>query len=369
MRYLLIAILFVFPLGASALSSDVELKQKYAAGSPIKILIVPGHEPFFGGTEHNGLYERELVVLIANRLAAMLQTNPNYSVAVARTSMNWSESLSEYFEEEMKSITAFVTKQKKETEKRLRRGEIESNVLSVPHNTAPTDVALRLYGISKWANEHKYDIVLHLHLNDNPGLSTNSGFVLYVPDDIYENSEVSKAVANPIMEQLRKTSMTSTLAVENYGVSEDQELIAIGAHNTADFASILVEYGYIYESRFADPSVRDAHFSDLAFQTYKGIQSFFGESVADAKSSVVFPYKWKDPVSSAYSTDAYALQVALRGLGMYPAAGELMIECPISGYMGACTKRAVKQFQSAKGLEPVGFVGPRTIAELVKAGF
>jgi peptidoglycan hydrolase-like protein with peptidoglycan-binding domain len=53
-----------------------------------------------------------------------------------------------------------------------------------------------------------------------------------------------------------------------------------------------------------------------------------------------------------------ALQTKLTTLGFYNG--------PITGYFGELTKAAVVSFQRAKGLEPVGSVGPLTRGELNK---
>jgi|GEM_PF-1253211 len=51
-----------------------------------------------------------------------------------------------------------------------------------------------------------------------------------------------------------------------------------------------------------------------------------------------------------------ALQNILTGNGFYSG--------PITGYFGALTRAAVKAFQSAKGIDPIGIVGPQTRAAL-----
>jgi hypothetical protein len=55
------------------------------------------------------------------------------------------------------------------------------------------------------------------------------------------------------------------------------------------------------------------------------------------------------------------LQKVLRALGYFDHP-------TITGYYGALTQKAVKEFQRSKGLEAVGFVGPRTRAELSLIG-
>lgn len=377
MRTFLIFSLLLFPaitfaaFPTSVTPEDLRLKYEAAGsgGEKVKILIMPGHEPSYGGAENGGLRERDIVVTISDELASFLRANPRYEVAVARTALSWSPELTDYFDEEWKDIRKFVKDKKKAMHKLIRKGDVEELSFAVAHNAAATDVALRLYGINKWASEEGYDIVIHPHLNDNVGAQFQSGFAVYVPDKQYGNASASKAVGEAIAYELNDFNASSTLPIENYGIVEDQELIALGAYNTADFASLLIEYGYIYESKIARSEVRPTVLKDMAYQTYRGIQDFFQDPVAGDNTQAL-PHAWTE--SSIKEGDAspqiYALQAALHRLGFYPPAGQLLIGCPISGYAGACTITALKAFQASKGLEQTGSIGPRTKAALQAAG-
>lgn len=366
----------VFPveqaLAASTTIEDIHIKYVNAGfgGEKVQILIMPGHEPGYGGTELGALKERDVVVNIANSLSEHLRANSHFEVTLARDTKQWNVPLKKYFKKEWKNIQKFITEKKREWQKRARVGEIAERTFEVAHNRAATDVARRLYGINKWANEQGYDIVIHLHLNDNPGSANHSGFAVYVPDVQFENAAVSRPLGEAIANELNSFSATSTLAIENYGVVEDQDLIALGAYNTANFATVLIEYAYIYESKITNPAVRNSVLNDFAYQTYRGIQNYVGDPIQDDNTQAL-PHQWAEsnlPVGSA-DTQVYALQVALKKLGFYPPQGELLIGCPISGYMGECTKRALKAFQKSKGLEQTGTLGPGTKAALKKAGF
>ncbi len=350
------------------------LHQKYInAGigdEKVKILIMPGHEPTFGGTELGALKERNVVVEIAQDLAEHLRTNERFEVTVARDTKEWYAPLKKYFKKEWKNIQTFIKDKKKEWSKRTRMGDVEQRTFEVAHNTAAADVALRLYGINKWASEQGYDVVIHPHLNDNPGATNHSGFAVYVPDAQYANAEGSHALGTNIASLLNRFNATSTLAIENYGVVEDQDLIALGSYDTADFASVLIEYAYIYESKIRNSEARTVVLDDFAYQTYRGIQDFFNAPVA-GDDTLALPYAWEvSPLPLAKSDpQVYALQAALHKLRFYPPKGELLIGCPISGYMGECTKKALKAFQASKGLEQTGTIGPKTKAALTTAGF
>ncbi|MEK9161051.1 MAG: peptidoglycan-binding protein [Patescibacteria group bacterium] len=360
-------------------STKEDLLAKYEAagtdGEKVRILVMPGHEPNYGGAEYRSLKERDIAVEIANKIATQLRTNPHYEVIVARDTLAWNPELQEYFDHNWKEIQRFVKGKKKEMEKMVRKGDVEERDFEVSHNTAATDVALRLYGINKWANEDGIDLAIHVHLNDNMGHGLaapgfHSGFAIYVPDEHYGNAPGSLALGEALAKNLNKWNATSTLPIENYGVVPDQSLIAIGSNNTAEYASVLVEYAYIYESKIAYPEAREVVTDDFAYQTYKGIEEFFGNPVL-GDYTLALPYVWKVEIveEGTASPQIYALQVALHSLGFYPPAGELLVGCPVSGYAGECTVRALEAFQASKGLEQTGSIGPRTKAALEAAGF
>ncbi len=372
---------FILPLSASAqerafptvvTQADVEAKYQaaLAGGEKVKVLVMPGHEPAQGGAETNGLKERDINVDIADSLAAELAADPAFEVTVARTKTAWLPALADYFEEEWKDIGKFVTSNKRATRTLIRHGEIQDRDFEVAHNVAATDVALRLYGISKWANEEGYDIVIHPHLNDNVGAQFQSGFAVYVPDQQFGNAEASKPLGEAIAYELNHFNASSTLPIENYAIVEDQDLIALGAYNTAQFPSVLIEYAYIYESKLAHAETRGTVLADMAHQTYRGIRDYVGAPLP-GDDTLALPYAWTPaPLKDGdASPQIYALQVALKKLGFYPPAGELLIGCPISGFAGGCTISALKAFQASKGLEQTGAIGPKTAAALKAAGY
>jgi len=365
----------VFPVTTTTAELQAKYQAAGASGEKVRILVMPGHEPAYGGAEYRSLKERDIAVDIANKIAVQLRTNPRFDVIVARDALAWNSDLTFYFDKARRSIQRFVKDKKKAMEKLVKRGDVEDREFEVLHNTAATDVALRLYGISKWSNENEVDIAIHVHLNDNlghglsaPGL--HSGFAVYVPDEHFGNAAASTALGEALARNLNHWNATSTLPIENYGVVPDQDLIALGSFNTAEFASVLVEYAYIYESKISYPEARSVVLDDFAYQTYRGVQDFFGGPVA-GDDTLVLPYAWVEGslTVGASSPQIYALQVALHKLGFYPPAGQLLIGCPVSGYAGECTVTALKNFQASKGLEQTGSVGPRTKAALTAAGF
>ncbi len=351
-----------------------------AGGEKVRILIMPGHEPTYGGAEFQGYYERELVVDIANRLQKELSADPNFEVLVARGNLGWNEDFERYFEGQERRIRRFVDEHKEAFQKLERRGRIDDAEEQAAHNAASEDAALRLYGINRWANDNGVDLVLHLHLNDELSHATNergahSGLAIYVPDEVYGNADVSRAVAQPIFDRLNAFTATSTFGLEQQGIVPDRELIAIGAYNTAETASLLIEYGYLYEPRLTGDGARDEVLADYAYATALGVKDFFGTPGRPRFSTKSLPYAFTSDAlatTTASSTPEqaraiYALQASLKELGFYPGTEASLAECPVSGIANVCTAEAVKAFQASKGLEQTGGLGPRTRAALGSA--
>ena len=364
--------------------SVADLKEAYtdakAGGDKVRILIMPGHEPDFGGAVFNGQYEREFVVDIAERLAQELSTDPQFEVLVARGNLGWNEDFTYYFDKQGRRIERFIEDHKEDMAKLEKRGKLKEGTDQAAHNAAREDVAQRLYGVSKWANDNDVDLVLHLHLNDEtshtsdaPGI--HSGMAIYVPDSIYGNAKSSKAAAEFLFERLNTTNATSTFGVETKGIVESRDLIAVGAYNTAEMPSLLIEYGYLYEPRITNQQTRGLVFADYAHQSALGVKEFFGASIDSRYDTTVLPYQFASDVLEAVTasttpSDAkglFALQVALSELGFYPGTEASLSVCPISGMQNACTTEAVKAFQASKGLAQTGTLGHETRVALNSA--
>lgn len=337
------------------------------AAQNVRILIVPGHQPSAGGTSFGDLYERDIVVDIADALAKLLGENPHYDAMVARTKTAWNPILQTYFDAHRLEIETFRESQARQMADYLANGSILPEADQVYHNTAPSEAAFKLYGINKWASDNAYDIILHLHLNDYAGRRTRSagiydGFAVYVPDRQYSNASASTLVGEAIASRLAAYHATSTLPKEDRGVVEDQQLIAIGSNNSVNGAALLIEYGYIFEPQFTTASVRPLAVADYAYQTYLGLQDFFRDPPRATSGSEAFPYDWTTVEGKMHERGpgVYALQAALRYLGFYPPAGRSFSACPLSGEVGSCTRAALMAYQRARGLRATGTLGPLT---------
>jgi N-acetylmuramoyl-L-alanine amidase len=218
--------------------SVVDLKTKYFSNdgpfwkkkneTKVKILLVPGHEPSYGGAEYSNLFERDMVVDLAKELEQFISGNDRYQVFVARDKTDWSPIFSDYFKTAWADIIAWTKGHQEEVKKLERIGEFHPVVPPVIHNKAPKDVAYRLYGISKWSNENDIDIIIHIHFNDNPGHSKNSpgqysGFAIYIPQNEYLNSTTTQSVAKAIFNRLQKYNPVSDFSGEKAGIVEFSE--------------------------------------------------------------------------------------------------------------------------------------------------
>ncbi|HEY4489282.1 MAG TPA: N-acetylmuramoyl-L-alanine amidase [Candidatus Paceibacterota bacterium] len=392
-------------------ASTAELRKQYE-NDTIKILIASGHEPSYGGAVYQGVYEREIVAEIADTLEELLSNNPKYEVIVTRSNSSWNKALSKYFSKEKRSTQKFVKAQKKKMERLVKRGDVEKpgEGDQVDHATAPDDVALRLYGINRWANENDIDLVVNIHVNDATDHDANTpskytGFAVYVPDSAYGNSKTSKELGHDIVRRLVKLSDVSTLPGESGGVTEDQELIALGAYGTLNVPSVLIEYGYITEPRFTLPEHRQTVVKDTAYQTYLALQDFFNDEVLNPRSIAKLPTKWPEPVATTTPPIATTTPVAIVESIRTQAACTLFTdtllpakddeveatsaverlqkilakdktvypEGLVTGYFGPATLRAVQAFQKKNSIvssgtpETTGYgaVGPRTAKVLM----
>lgn len=358
-----------------------ELHRKYAAVTPsvptaskVRVLVMPGHEPGYGGAEYRDLKERELTVQLSRYLEAFLRGNGKYEVIVPRDETAWAPEFQTYFKEKWDEIVEWQKAHKEEALRRVAEFG-KSAAPKVHHNAAPSNVAYRLYGITKWSNENAVDIAIHVHFNDYPGHAYNqpgkySGFSIYVPEGQYLNSTTTRAVAEAVFKRLSRYNPVSDLPGESGGIVDESELIAVGANNTADAASMLIEYAYIYEPLLADAQTRDLFLRDLAYQTYLGIEDFFnpgGTRAAVVYDTMMLPYTWNQPLTDearAALQDVFALQTALIVDGVYPPQGKSKNDCPRTGKIGSCTRESVKVFQAKHGIETTGTVGPLTVEKL-----
>jgi len=353
-----------------------DLRANYSATSTqpqkkVRVLIVPGHEPDFGGTQFKNLYERDLAAELGGDLQNFLDTNNNYQTSITRDAQSWNPTFADYFKNSWTDIKTWAKTSRSDYVSSLKAKGVPAPKPKITHNSAPANVATRLYGITKWANENNVDIMIHIHFNDYDGHSARvpgkySGFVIYVPTQQYDNSTSTHVVADAVFKRLSMYNPVDDLPVESGGVIDDPQLIAIGANNTSDAASMLIEYDYIYQPQFTNPAVRGLALKDLAYQTYLGLQDFFNQNDTASPADSYNPsslYEWTNSAVDKNSNplDIYALQTALLLDGDYPPAGKNKNDCPRNGIFGACTREALRVFQEKNGITGEdGMVGEKT---------
>lgn len=235
----------------------------------VKVLIVPGHDEKYYGAKYKEITEEKENLKIADELQIALKNNPQIEVVVLRDGNGYITEFEKYFIEKQKEIEKFRTEHKQKTKTLIAQKDFISNQ-KVKHNFAPAEMSLRLYGINKWATENDFDFVIHVHLNDYPGRKMDSigkykGFSIYVPEKQLPNHDASLKLAEAVQVKIQNVLAKSNFPQEIENIIEDQDLIAVGANHTLGIPSILIEYGYIYES---------LDYEKIAEQTADGVEEF-----------------------------------------------------------------------------------------------
>ena len=389
---------FIVLLGFSILLSSVRvvaafssknsisiLKEKYnlalQGGPKIKILIVPGHDVSSGGAEFRGIKERDLTVALAKKLQVFLlaPTSPRlrgagnsaFEAILARDDKNYNPLLEKYFETEKESINKFIQDSKEGNNTLVLDGAFEVRD-GIVHTDATPEMAFKLYGINRYANDNDIDLIIHIHFNDyyrrkdyNPG--DYRGISIYVPDDQFKNSDISKKIAESVLNELNIFWPTSNLPEESQGIIPDQKLIAVGAYNTLNQPAFLIEYGYIYETQFRSKKIRDMVLDEQAFRTYNGLINFFSSQSREDEN---LKSKFLSPISKTIirkdekNVDVLRLQAALSRLKFYPPKDFNEYRCPLDGVFGKCTLLSVKEFQKINKLKQDGIAGSKTIKKI-----
>lgn len=266
MLFIFSAILFVANFQASA-------------ASPIKILLVPGHDNEIWGAQYGNLKEADMNLVLATKIYNLLKKDKRFKVYITRNSLGYTKEFADYFISQQQEIISFEKDSKQKLQDKINSGNFVEKV-DVQHNVATPNMAVKLYGINKWANENKMDAVIHVHFNDYPRENKwtkgiYKGFNIYLPETQMVNSKESTKLAKKIFLQLNKKYTPSTYEKELGGFTPDQSLIALGSNGTLleSVRSILIEYGYIY--RFGNSVFRHKAYTNMANLTVVGIKNYF----------------------------------------------------------------------------------------------
>lgn len=273
-----ISLLLIFPSISFGATAVKKTTQKI---TPIRILIVPGHDNDVWGTQYNTLKEGDMTRVLASNIYTLLSKDKRFKVFITRNSLGYTKTFSDYFTEKREAIGLFKSDAKKKTAEKVKSGDFTVEK-GVPHISVSEDTAIKLYGINKWVNENKIDAVVHIHFDDEGRMSygdigSYKGFSVYYPDGELLNSIPSKKLAQNIFNKLKTKYQISTYEKESSGLVPDQKLIALGSNQTLnkDTKSVLIEYGYIYEKMFRKSTTRHQAYKTMADLTVKGIKNYF----------------------------------------------------------------------------------------------
>lgn len=265
--FLVIFLTPVFKIGATG------------ATTPIKILLVPGHDNQIWGAEYKNIKEADMNLILATKIFNLLKEDKRFKVWITRDAAGYTKEFADYFSAHQQDIISFEKNSKKILQDKINNGSFVKKT-EIKHNKATEDMAIRLYGINKWANENNIDAVIHIHFNDYPRKNMQTagkykGFAIYLPEKQMTNSKESTKLADSVFSQLSQKYSPSNFKRELNGLVPDQNLIAMGSNGTLieSVRSILIEYGYIY--RFGNNIIRHKAYINMANLTFKGIENYF----------------------------------------------------------------------------------------------
>jgi N-acetylmuramoyl-L-alanine amidase len=278
----------IIPVLLFLVSCPTVFASQDAESKVVKILIVPGHDQDFPGAKYKNLREADMAVAVALQLEKFLAQDPNIKVTVSRNNEGYLPALLDYFANETLAVNKFIADHSLQMKKKLIQGTVTIPAKQVPHGNASKTSLYRLYAINKWATEQKYDLIIHIHFDDEGSRRVTtkgkySGYSVYVPDSNLLGSEPSKDLGTTIALRLKRDFKKSTMPYEQKkadanGVISDMKLIALGANKTVAIPRVLIEYAYIY-----DPLVSPKNFplsSDvMAAATDYGIHDFLREKI------------------------------------------------------------------------------------------
>jgi len=251
------------------------------ANGPVKILLIPGHDSEVWGAQYGNTKEATMTLAVATQIYNLLKKDKRFDVFITRDSKGYTKEFADYFPAQKDAIIAFERNAKSIMQTNIANGNFLEKK-NAPHHRVSEDIALRLYGFNKWANENKMDAVIHIHFNDYPRktkwtIGKYNGFVIYMPDGQFANFKESAKLAADIFTQLHKKYITSTYHNEAGGLISDHKLIAVGSNGTLDASvrAVLIEYSYIYEKKFRTKTTREQAYKNMANLTVTGIKNYF----------------------------------------------------------------------------------------------
>ncbi|MFA5751144.1 MAG: N-acetylmuramoyl-L-alanine amidase [Candidatus Paceibacterota bacterium] len=248
--------------------------------TPVKILIVPGHDKDSIGAQFLNLKEEEMTEELALKIYEELKNDERFDVYITRDESGYLSEFENYFTEGREQIISFIEEAKKRTKEKIKEGSYIDKS-DIQHKVT-LNTGVKLYGINKWIASNNIDTVIHIHFNDYSRKNKKvegkyNGFAIYVPEEQMDNAEKSIVLAKNIFEQLETRYKTSNNVEEYGGIVTTQELIALGSNGTLpkDTSSVLIEYGYIYE--FKDNFKRREEYEKMKNLTVNALKRYFFE--------------------------------------------------------------------------------------------
>mgnify|MGYP001587081250 CR=1 FL=1 len=252
-----------------------------AAGATTRILVIPGHEPTSGGASFRDTHERDLALELSILIADELIHDGKFDAIISRDASLWLPELADHFVARKEDILSFK-----------RRHQFWERFLYIiglrpkgdrgdAHTEVSDETAIHLYGTNLWANENDIDLVLSVHFNDDfrkadqPGRSR--GFTVFIPGDGLHNASTSLAIGRSLYAELKKVIPVTISDKVREGIFPSNSLIALGAYNTLDASSVLVEYGFVYEPQFQSERSRAYAFEVMAKATVAGILEHYSK--------------------------------------------------------------------------------------------
>jgi N-acetylmuramoyl-L-alanine amidase len=269
------AIVVVAFLVQSRLVKHEEVIAPAPVPKPLKVLLVVGHDDEMWGAKYGDLREVDLNRSLANKIYNLLKKDPaSFDVSVTQSFSGYHPHFQQFLTDHEVRIRDFRKERLENYSKEITPHEESPELV---FNKAPDRVAQILYGVNLYATEINADLVLHVHFNDYPGrpygrAGQYAGFAVYTPAPNLKNSRTSRTFADSLFDNLKQVSSPSNLPVENNGLMETDDLIAVGARNSLHIPSVLVEYGYIAEPRFNSVN-REEELNKLAEATFQSLKN------------------------------------------------------------------------------------------------
>lgn len=281
----------------NATSTIEKLSAQGKRSGKIKILVVPGHDNEYPGAIAGSkgatggiIRETDLNLKIAGYLKSFLEQETAFEVYTTRDASfiknntennqdknGYTDYFQKYLDENIFTVLDYKDLYKKATENRSKSNSKKTSKV-VEHVPAPGEMLYRLYAVNKFMEDNQIDIAIHIHLNDYAGRNVTDGqykgFSIYVPDNSLRNGKQSQELAKYIAKAVDDKFKYSDNPIEKNKIILGNELIANGSNNTTQAASVLIEYGYIYEKQFQDDEV----LKSAAEQTYLGIKNYFNKN-------------------------------------------------------------------------------------------